>query len=88
MNAQLMLTRRQWSIAVANHPQLLTKNDTANFLGVSERTLDRWHTQRKGPARVNAGRRVLYKLSGLIAWLDSNEVLPLSTFVGGGYGKA
>lgn len=73
---------------MTNHPQLLTKADTAKFLGVSERTLDRWHAQRKGPARVSAGRRVLYKLSGLSAWLDSNEVSPLSTFIGGAYGKA
>jgi predicted DNA-binding transcriptional regulator AlpA len=72
---------------VINRPQLLTKTDTAKFLGVSERTLDRWHAQRKGPARVNAGRRILYKVSGLTAWLDSNEVVPLGTFISGYHSK-
>jgi predicted DNA-binding transcriptional regulator AlpA len=71
-----------------NALELLSKTEAAKFLGVSERTLDRWHAHRKGPARVSAGRRVLYRFSGLTAWLDSNEVLPLGTFIGGHYGNA
>jgi len=64
-------------------PHLLSKTDTAKFLGVSERTLDRWHTLRKGPARINAGRRVLYRLSAVSTWLSANEIQPMGTFIGG-----
>ena len=64
-------------------PQLLTKTDTANLLGVSERTLDRWHALRKGPARVSAGRKVLYRMAAVSAWLSANEEHPLGTFAGG-----
>lgn len=61
----------------------LSPKDTAHMLGVSERTLARWHTLRKGPARIAVGRKVLYRLDAIHDWLMANETGPQGTFSGG-----
>ena len=61
-------------------PRLLSKKDAACLLGVSERTLDRWHAFRVGPARITAGRRVLYRIEAVTDWLRANETAPINTF--------
>ena len=53
--------------------QYLTKEQCARALGVPTRTLNRWHALRKGPPRTRAGRRVLYRMSGITQWLEHNE---------------
>ena len=50
-------------------PQQLAKE-----LGISERTLARWHTMRVGPPRVTIGRRPLYKRSSVAAWIERQEI--------------
>jgi hypothetical protein len=40
-------------------------------LFVSTRTLDRWHTLRKGPPRVIVGGRVWYRRDAVEQWLQS-----------------
>lgn len=42
-------------------------------LGITERTADRWHTQRIGPPRTKAGRKVLYKKASIALWLERQE---------------
>jgi predicted DNA-binding transcriptional regulator AlpA len=42
---------------------LWNKRETANFLGISVKTLNRWITERKGPQ----GRRVV----GVVRWIPS-----------------
>ncbi len=69
-------------------PELLTTKDTARLLGVSERTLARWHNFRTGPARITIGRKVLYRLQAVQDWLRANETSPTETFAGGSYGNA
>lgn len=59
---------------------LLSRKETAEMLGVSPRTLARWHAMRKGPPRVNAGRSPRYRLEAVVRWLEANEVVPLSDF--------
>lgn len=61
----------------------LTATEVADLLGVSERTLNRWHALRVGPPRCKLGRKVLYRRAALEEWLAANEVLPTRTFVGG-----
>lgn len=61
---------------------LLTLRDVAKMLRVSERTLHRWHVARKGPPRVSAGKKPLYRLEGVNEWIEVNETRPLSTFGG------
>ncbi len=69
-------------------PDFLTTEDTARLIGVSERTLARWHSVRKGPARIRVGRKVLYRLVSVHDWLRANETSPSKTFEGGRYEHA
>ena len=51
----------------------LTQKDLAQALGVSERTIARWHHFREGPPRVAFGRKVFYRLESVSAWIASCE---------------
>jgi predicted DNA-binding transcriptional regulator AlpA len=60
----------------SNHYTLggyLRRDELAHLLGVSGRTIDRWHTLRCGPPRISVGRTVLYNLASLRQWLQSME---------------
>lgn len=50
--------------------EYLTKDELAESLGVSVRTLDRWHLLRVGPPRTRAGKKVLYHRAAIIDWLQ------------------
>ena len=54
--------------------------DVAKMLGISTRTLHRWHALRYGPARCKIGNIVLYRKSAIESWLTANEVQPTRTF--------
>jgi phage terminase Nu1 subunit (DNA packaging protein) len=45
----------------------------AAFVGVSPRTLDRWHTLKLGPPRIKIGNHVMYRTAAGIEWLRQNE---------------
>lgn len=55
-----------------------TTEQLAKALGVSTRTLNRWHDRRIGPARIKVGGKVLYTVSSVEKWLSDNEQAPLS----------
>ena len=59
----------------------LTPADVGRLLGVSLRTLSRWHAQRLGPPRCKVGRTVLYRRDAFEDWLTKNETHPIHTFV-------
>jgi hypothetical protein len=48
----------------------------ARELGVSERTLARWHAARLGPPRVTIGRRPYYRLTSVAEWIALREEKP------------
>jgi predicted DNA-binding transcriptional regulator AlpA len=52
---------------------LMNKEQLADALGISARTLDRWYSQRKGPARIKQGKLILYRLEAVEKWLQSSE---------------
>ena len=52
---------------------LVEKQPTADLLKVAPRTLDRWHTQRKGPPRFQIGGKVVYDLRDVIAWAEEQK---------------
>jgi predicted DNA-binding transcriptional regulator AlpA len=54
----------------------MTRAELARELCVTEDTLGRWRRQRKGPSSVKAGRRVLYRRSSVLAWIDAQEYDP------------
>lgn len=60
----------------------LTPADVAEMLGISTRTLSRWHALRMGPPRCKIGRTVLYRKLAIDTWLLANEVQPTRTFSG------
>ncbi len=43
----------------------------ADYLGLSPTTLETWRVHGKGPRFLKLGRRVLYRVSDLDAYLDS-----------------
>ncbi len=55
----------------------ITKKELANQLGISTRTLDRWHSLRKGPARSKIGNFISYRIEAVEEWLQKNEVKPI-----------
>ena len=51
----------------------LRRDELAKQLGLSPRTIDRWHALREGPPRVNVGRTILYNVQSVREWLQSKE---------------
>ena len=54
--------------------EYLTAESLAKNLGVSVRTLARWHALRTGPAMTRVGRMVLYRRESVSEWLRSCEL--------------
>lgn len=52
---------------------LLTTNDAAARICLSARTLEKWRITGEGPNYIKAGKRVLYRQSDLLAWLESRR---------------
>lgn len=61
----------------ANH---LSAWEVADALGVSCRTLSRWHALRVGPPRCKVGRTVLYRKDAVEKWLAKHETQPVRSF--------
>jgi predicted DNA-binding transcriptional regulator AlpA len=55
-------------------PDLVDRAAAADALGVSVRTLDRWHKLGFGPPRIRYSRKVRYRASAIRAWIDRHEV--------------
>lgn len=51
----------------------LRRRELAQQLGVSPRTIDRWHSLRNGPPRIAIGRTILYNLNSVRGWLQGRE---------------
>jgi predicted DNA-binding transcriptional regulator AlpA len=54
----------------------LTKAQAAAELGITDRTLNRWHTERMGPPRTKIGSRIYYRREAVAEWLKSREIVP------------
>lgn len=57
--------------------EYLNIDEAAGFIGVSRQTLDKWRMDASGPAVHRVGRRVLYSIADLRAFMDGhrNEAL-------------
>lgn len=64
-------------VLVVAGKRYLSPDALAAMLGVSTRTLLRWHDRRSGPPRITLGRKTLYPEEKLTEWLASREVGPL-----------
>jgi hypothetical protein len=51
----------------------LSPEELADELQICKRTLDRWHAARRGPPRVEIGRRPMYRREAVTQWLIARE---------------
>src|SRR5262245_25362941 len=58
---------------VAPDKLLLTAEQAAKFLNMAVQTLAIWRTRGDGPVYLRVGRRIMYRKSDLIAWLNKRE---------------
>jgi hypothetical protein len=59
--------------------QNLNEEQAANYIGLKNRqTLANWRYMRKGPAYCRVGRRIIYRLEDLDAYLNSRRIDPES----------
>ena len=54
----------------------LSEREAAGHLGISIRTLQDWRQRRTGPAYSKVGRRVVYDVMDLDAFLSAGRVVP------------
>lgn len=54
--------------------EYLTLDALAEELGVTTRTVLRWHAERRGPPRVKVGRKLMYRRAAVETWLRDKEV--------------
>jgi excisionase family DNA binding protein len=59
-------------------PTLLSQRQAAEYLCLSERTLERWRVQGSGPRFVRCGRCVRYREADLEAWIAARVVASTS----------
>jgi predicted DNA-binding transcriptional regulator AlpA len=52
--------------------ELLSPADLASLIGVDERTLAVWRSQRRGPDFVKLGRSVFFRCADVKAWIELN----------------
>jgi hypothetical protein len=52
----------------------ISRADLAQELEVTEGTLRRWASERWGPPCIRAGRKVFYRRSAVVEWLEDQEV--------------
>ena len=67
-------------MASTNEPQLaaterryVNVRQLAEMLGISHVTLELWRRKGTGPAHLRVGRRVVYDIVDVRAWLDANR---------------
>lgn len=51
----------------------ISRADLAQQLGVSEDTLRRWDAARTGPPCIRAGRKIYYRRSAVLEWMEERE---------------
>ena len=51
----------------------ISRAELAHRLGVSEDTLRRWDVARSGPPCIRAGRKIYYRRSAVLDWLEEQE---------------
>lgn len=66
--------------AVSISDEFLTGEAVAYALGISHRTLYRWHRLRKGPPQIKIGRKIYYRADAMREWLlDLETVATVAT---------
>ncbi len=56
--------------------RFLSKQQVAALLGLSLYTIDSWVSQRRELPFIRMGRRVMFDIKDVYAWLEKNKVAP------------
>jgi hypothetical protein len=56
----------------------VTPEQLSKHLGISVRTLSRWHARRIGPPRCSVGKLILYRIAAVRTWLTERETVPVA----------
>lgn len=56
----------------------LSRDEAADHLGVSKRTLEAWAARRVGPDYRIRGRRAFYQIADLDAWSERHQLRRMS----------
>ena len=59
---------------ITSHSRALTTNEAANYLGLSESTLEKARVYGTGPTYVKLGRAVRYRPADLDNWLSARTI--------------
>ena len=54
----------------------LSKQELAEFLGLSIYTVDSWVSERREIAFVKMGRRVMFDMKDVLEWVEANKMQP------------
>lgn len=57
-------------VKVAENPDMMTEEETADHLGLNPKTLQRWSREGRGPRRVRIGNRVYYFRPDVQSWIE------------------
>jgi len=55
------------------YADLLTRTEAATELGITPRTLAKYHLLRCGPPRIKTGGRIWYRRASLRTWIERQE---------------
>ncbi|WP_411815853.1 helix-turn-helix transcriptional regulator [Gordonia sp. SND2] len=58
------------------HKPTLNTPEAAEYVNSTVATLNSWRYLGRGPAYIKLGRRVVYRVADLDAWLDANTITP------------
>jgi excisionase family DNA binding protein len=61
---------------VTDLPEMITRRQLAEYLGMTEPALSMMVGRRQGPKFIRLGRSIRYRREDVIAWLDSRVVDP------------
>ena len=64
------------TVKVADNPDLMTGDETADNIGVNPKTLQRWAREGRGPRRVRIGNLCYYLKAEVQTWLESQFGAP------------
>jgi hypothetical protein len=67
----------QLELILRHELDLLTPEELAQALRISEQTLAYWRGRGEGPPYTKAGKGVFYRRMGVDAWLTQNECNPV-----------
>ena len=70
------------ALALAQRKDTLTNAEAAEYLGVKASALTKWRCEKRGPAYVKSGNRVIYLKSDLDAWLATGRIQTIDSLEG------